>query len=123
MYKKVIDLLIGMGNVEKEKLAVELAKHHPSIFIKLVDGKGKEEEEVMLDNDIVFIINALNASRQVAAIKGIRDYFGHSLDEALEIVKVYVGDKDIFLSHAQTATLNKLNAVAKVLKGNGITID
>ncbi len=116
MYKKAIDLLIGMGNVEKEKLAVELAKHHPSLFIKLVEGKGKEEEE-MLDNNVITIINALNASRQVAAIKGIRDYFGHSLDAALEIVKVYVGDKEMFLSHAQTATLNKLKRVAKALKG------
>ena len=116
MYKKAIDLLIGMGNVEKEKLAVELAKHHPSIFIKLVEGKGKEEE-VMIDNDIVFIINALNAGALGAAVKGIQDYFGHSLNESLEIVKVSDGDNDIFLSHAQTATLNKLNAVAKVLKG------
>lgn len=115
MYKKAIDLLIGMGNVEKEKLAVELAKHHPSIFIKLVEGKGKEEE-VMLDNNIVFIISALNTYRRVDAIKGVRDYFGHDINESLEIVKVYDGDKDIFLSHAQTATLNKLNAVAKVLK-------
>lgn len=116
MYKKAIDLLIGMGNVEKEKLAVELAKHHPSIFIKLVEGKGKEEE-VMLDNNIVFIINAINTGRRVDAIKSIRDYWGHSLKEAHEIVNVYAGDKDIFLSHAQTATLNKLNRVAKVLKG------
>ena len=116
MYKKAIDLLIGMGNVEKEKLAVELAKHHPSIFIKLVEGKGKEEE-VMIDNNIVFIINALNAGSRVDAIKGIRDYFGHGPNESLEIVKVYDGDKDIFLSHAQTATLNELNRVAKVLKG------
>ena len=116
MYKKAIDLLIGMGNVEKEKLAVELAKHHPSIFIKLVEGKGKEEE-VMLDSNIVFIISAFNTGRRVDAIKGIRDYFGHGLEEALEIVKVYVGDKDIFLSHAQTATLNELNRVAKMLKG------
>ena len=115
MYKKAIDLLIGMGNVEKEKLAVELAKHHPSIFIKLVEGKGKEEE-VRLDNNIVFIINALDAGRRVDAVKGIRYYFGHGLKESHEIVKVYDGDKDIFLSHAQTATLNKLNAVAKVLK-------
>ena len=116
MYKKAIDLLIGMGNVEKEKLAVELAKHHPSIFIKLVEGKGKEEE-VMLDNDIAFIINALDAGALGAAVKGIRDYFGHGLNETLNIVKVYNGDKDIFLGHAQTATLNKLNRVAKVLKG------
>ena len=116
MYKKAIDLLIGMGNVEKEKLAVELAKHHPSIFIKLVEGKGKEEE-VMLDNDIVFIIAAINDGRRVDAVKGIRDYFGHGLSEALEIVKVYAGDKDIFLSPAKTSTLNKLNRVAKVLKG------
>ena len=116
MYKKAIDLLIGMGNVEKEKLAVELAKHHPSIFIKLVEGKGKEEE-VMLDNNIVFIISALNTGRRVDAIKGIRDYFGHGINESLEIVKVYDGDKDIFLSPAQTATLNNLNHVAKVLKG------
>lgn len=122
MYKKVIDLLIGMNDVEKEKLAVELAKHHPSIFIKLVEGKGKEEE-VMLDNDIAFIINALDAGALGAAVKGIRDYFGHGLNETLNIVKVYNGDKDIFLGHAQTATLNKLNRVAKVLKGNGITID
>ena len=116
MYKKAIDLLIGMGNVEKEKLAVELAKHHPSIFIKLVEGKGKEEE-VMLDNNIVFIISALNTYHRADAVKGIREYFGHDLDESLEIVKVYDGDKDIFLNHAQTATLNKLNRVAKVLKG------
>ena len=116
MYKKAIDLLIGMGNVEKEKLAVELAKHHPSIFIKLVEGKGKEEE-VMLDNDIVFIINALNAGRRVDAAKGIQEYWGHDFHDSLDIVKVYDGDKDILLSPAQTATLNKLNSVAKVLKG------
>ena len=116
MYKKAIDLLIGMGNVEKEKLAVELAKHHPSIFIKLVEGKGKEEE-VMLDNNIVFIISALDTDRRQDAVKGIRDYFGHGPHESLEIVKVYDGYKGIFLSPAQTATLNKLNRVAKVLKG------
>ena len=115
MYKKAIDLLIGMGNVEKEKLAVELAKHHPSIFIKLVEGKGKEEE-VMLDNNIVFIISALNTGRRVDAIKGVRDYLGHSISESLDIVKAYDGDKDIFLSPSQTATLNNLNRVAKVLK-------
>lgn len=116
MYKKAIDLLIGMGNVEKEKLAVELAKHHPSIFIKLVEGKGKEEE-VMLDNDIVFIINALNAGRRVDAAKGIQEYWGHDFHDSLDIVKVYDGYKDILLSPAQTATLNRLNRVAKVLKG------
>ncbi len=116
MYKKAIDLLIGMGNVEKEKLAVELAKHHPSIFIKLVEGKGKEEE-VLLDNDIVFIINALNAGRRVDAAKGIQEYWGHDFHDSLDIVKVYDGYKDILLSPAQTATLNKLNRVAKVLKG------
>ena len=116
MYKKAIDLLIGMGNVEKEKLAVELAKHHPSIFIKLVEGKGKEEE-VMLDNNIVFIISAFNTGRRVDAVKGIRDYFGHGTNESIEIVKVYDGDKDIFLSPVQTATLNNLNRVAKMLKG------
>ncbi len=117
MYKKAIDLLIGMGNVEKEKLAVELAKHHPSIFIKLVDGKWKEEEEVMLDNDIVFIINTLNAGRRVDAAKGIQEYWGHAFHDSLDIVKVYDGYKDILLSPAQTATLNKLKSVAKVLKG------
>ena len=116
MYKKAIDLLIGMGNVEKEKLAVELAKHHPSIFIKLVEGKGKEEG-VMLDNDIVFIINALNAGRRVDAAKGIREYWGHDFHDSLDIVKVHDGYKDILLSLAQTETLNKLNRVAKVLKG------
>lgn len=116
MYKKAIDLLIGMGNVEKEKLAVELAKHHPSIFIKLVEGKGKEEE-VMLDNNIVFIINALDAGRRWDAVKGIREYWGHDPEESYDITMVYHGYKDIFLSPAQTATLNKLNRVAKVLKG------
>lgn len=122
MYKKVIDLLIGMNDVEKAKLIVELAKQHPSVFIKLAEGKGKEEE-VMLDNDIAFIINALDAGALGAAVKGIRDYFGYGLNEALAIVKVYDGDKDIFLNHAQTATLNKLKRVAKVLIGNGITTD
>lgn len=116
MYKKAIDLLIGMGNVEKEKLAVELVKHHPSIFIKLVEGKGKEEG-VRPDSNIVSIINDLDAGLRVDAVRGIRYYFGHGLKESLEIVKGYDGDKDIFLSHAQTATLNKLNRVAKVLKG------
>ena len=114
-YKKAIDLLVGMNENEKAKLAVELAKHHPSIFIKLVEGKGKEEE-VRLDNNIVFIINAINAGRRLDAVKGIRDYFGHGLNESLQIVKVYDGDKAILLSAAHTDTLNKLNRVAKVLK-------
>lgn len=115
MYKKAIDLLIGMGNVEKEKLAVELAKHHPSIFIKLVEGKGKEEE-VMLDNNIVFIINALKDSRRVDAAKGIREYFGHDFHDSLDIARVYDGDKDILLSPAQTTTLNYLKDASKILK-------
>ena len=116
MYKKAIDLLIGMGNVEKEKLAVELAKHHPSIFIKLVEGKGKEEEE-MLDNNIVFIINALDAGLRWDAVKGIREYWGHDPKESYDITLVYHGYEDIFLNPAQTATLNKLNRVAKALEG------
>ena len=70
----------------------------------------------MIDNNIVFIISALNTDRRVDAIKGIRDYFGHSFDGSVEIINVYDGDKDIFLSPAQTATLNNLNRVAKVLK-------
>ena len=102
--------------LKKEKLAVELAKHHPSIFIKMCEEEGKEEE-VMLDSNIVFIIRALDAGRRVDAIKGIREYFEHGFHESLEIVKVYVGEMDIILSPAQAATLNKLNRVAKVLKG------
>lgn len=117
MYKKAIDLLIGMGNVEKEKLAVELAKHHPSIFIKLVEGKGKEEEEVMFDNDVVFIINALNAGRRWDAVERIREYWGHDPEESYDITMVYHGYKDISLNPDQTASLNKLNRVAKMLKG------
>lgn len=116
MYKKAIDLLIGMGNVEKEKLNSELTKHHPSIFIKLVEGKGKEEE-VMLDSNIVSIIKALDAGLRVYAVKGIREYWGHDLKGSLDIVKVYYGYKGIPLSPAQTTTLNKLNSVAKALKG------
>lgn len=83
MYKKAIDLLIGMGYVEKEKLAVELAKHHPSIFIKLVEGNGKEEE-VMLDNNSVFILNTLNAGRRVDAAKCIRKYWGYRFHDMLQ---------------------------------------
>ena len=71
----------------------------------------------MFDNNIVFIISALNTYRRVDAIKGIRDYFRHDINESLEIVKVYDGDKDIFLSPDQTNTLNKLNRVAKALEG------
>lgn len=36
MYKKDI-VLLRLNEEEKAKLAVELAKHHPSIFIKLVE--------------------------------------------------------------------------------------
>ena len=114
-YKKAIALLVEMNENEKAKLAVELAKHHPSIFVKLVESKRKEEE-VMLDINIVFIISALNTDRRVDAIKGIRYHLGHDLSETLDIVRVYDGDKDIFLSPAQTATLNNLKRVAKVLK-------
>ena len=116
MYKEVIDKLLSMGSVEKERVAINLAKHHPNIFLKMCEEEGKEEE-VMLDNDIVFIINALNAGRRVDAAKGVREYWGHDFHDSLDIVKVYDGDKDIILSPAQTATLNKLNRVAKVLKG------
>ena len=113
MYKKAIDLLIGMNEYEKAKLAVELAKQHPSIFVKLVEGK---KEKVMIDNNIVLILDDLKEGRRVDAVKGIRDYWGYGLKESLDIVKVYEGEKGIFLSHAQTTTLNNLNRVAKVLK-------
>lgn len=116
MYKKVIDKLLSIGGVEKERVAINLAKHHPSIFLKMCEEERKEEE-VMLDNNIVFIINALIDGRRVEAVRGIRDYFGHGLLEAFEIVKVYEGDKGSLLSHDQTATLNELNRAAKVLKG------
>ena len=114
MYKKVIDLLIGMGNVEKEKLAVELAKHHPSIFIKLVEGKGKEEE-VMLDNDIVFIINALNAGRRIEGIRGVMSYFQYGLKEAYDVERAFRGE-DVFLSSLQKLAVEKLTNTNKVLK-------
>ena len=114
MYKKAIDLLMGMNFDAKEKLDGELAKHHPSVFVKLVGGKKKEE--VMLDNKLIFIIKALNADRRVDSVKGIREYYGYCIKECLDLVKVYNGEDDIFLSSAQTATLNELRTASKMLK-------
>lgn len=116
MYKEVIEKLLSMSGVEKERVAINLAKRHPSIFLKMCEEEVKKEG-VMLDNNIVFILNTLNAGHRVDAAKGIREYWGYDLNESLDIAKVYDGDKNILLSPAQTATLNKLKHVAKVLKG------
>lgn len=61
MYKEVIDKLLSMGGVEKERVAINLAKHHPSIFLKMCEEEVKKEP---LDNNIVFIINAINDGRR-----------------------------------------------------------
>ena len=81
MYKKAIDLLVGMSNVEKEKLAVELAKHHPAIFVKL--ALGEEKEEVMIEGELVSVLDHLKGGRRL-------------------------GEMDVFLSSSQKRAVKSL---------------
>ena len=113
MYKKAIDLLIGMGNVEKEKLAVELAKHHPSIFIKL--ALGEEKKEAKLDEELASILGHLAAGRRLEGIRGVSSYFQYGLKEAFEVEKAFRGE-DVFLSSSQKLAVEKLSNANKMLK-------
>lgn len=112
MYKKVIDILVGMDSVEKEKLAVELAKHHPSIFIKL--SLGEEKKEVMIDEELVAICDHLKEGRRLEGIRGVKEYFQLGLKEAYDVEKAFRGE-DVFLSSAQKRAVEKLTNANKSL--------
>ena len=113
MYKKAIDLLIGMGNVEKKKLAVELAKHHPSIFVKLALGEEKKEDK--LDEELVSVLDHLKEGRRLEGIRGVKSYFQFGLRDAYNVEKAFRGE-DVFLSSSQKRAVKKLTNANKMLK-------
>ena len=115
MYKKAIDLLVGMNEEEKAKLAVELAKHHPSIFVKLALGEEKKEDK--LDEELVSILGHLKKGRLLEGIRGVKEYFQYGLKEAYDVVKAFKGE-DVFLSSSQKLAVEKLTNANKMYLAN-----
>ncbi len=107
MYKKVIDLLIGMGGVEKERVAINLAKHHPSIFLKMCEEEVKKES---LDNNCVAIVNDIMAGRIVEGIKHIHLHWGFDLKASKDIADAFRGRGGfgLVLSERQEDVLQQL---------------
>ena len=112
MYKKAIDLLLSMNKCEKAELAVELAKHHPSIFIKLALGEEKKEDK--LDEELISILEHINAGRRVEGIHSMKAYFQFGLKEAYDVEKALRGEV-AFLSESQKSAVKKLKDASKML--------
>ena len=113
MYKKAIDLLTNMDGNEKALLAVELAKQHPSIFVKLALGEGKREDKI--DEKIVSILGHFKEGRRVEGIRGVMSYFQYGPKEAYDVEKALRGE-DVFLSSSQKLAVEKISNANQMLK-------
>jgi hypothetical protein len=79
-YKEVIDILMSPGEFDYKRIAINLAKEHPEIFLQMVQRSappvpGWHQE----------IISLLKTERKVDAIKLLRVETGFGLKEAKDV--------------------------------------
>lgn len=98
IYSKVIDLLLS-GELDYKKIAIELAKREPAIFLEILTPT----RERMLPNKTSQTIAAYIKSNQlISAIKELRNVKGLDLKTAKDIIYV-AADRDgvFFLGHEE----------------------
>lgn len=79
-YKKAIDILAA-GSFDANKIAVELAKVNPELFVQIASGKSTAEEM------LAFAIerHKANGDMFIQTIKDLRTQYGLGLKEAKDI--------------------------------------
>lgn len=89
-YKTAIDILTTNA-FDAKKIAIELAKSHPAIFVRLVGLTPVQPVPTLVNEWHLDVIRKLYRREKVAAIKQIREHTGCSLKEAKDIAD-YAGN-------------------------------
>lgn len=79
-HTQAIELLTGPTELNYKQIAIELAKHHPTIFVKLAAGPSFHAEKWRYE-----VHDAMCGGRKVEAIKCLRAATGLGLKEAKDI--------------------------------------
>ena len=113
-YAEVIDLL-NSGNVDYRRIAIELAKTSPSLFLRLHNGKAvKKLLTTQAYTDIrnaicgEALVNAIKALR--VATQSVRSPHGLGLKEARDIIMVAAGRENLYLAPELQAYVNEIKA-------------
>lgn len=105
VYAEVIDL-INAGNVDYRRIAIELAKMKPSLFLQLASGKKQEPKKkgLVSENALILICQSIKSGDCIQAIKTLRintataeDPNGLSLKAAKDIIMVAAGKEQLVL--------------------------
>ena len=83
-YQDAIDLLIA-GNLNYEKIVVELVKKNPKLFLSIVTPQREMFAILAKDAWMGDVRNFLSNGQKVEGIKLIRERLGHGLKEAKDI--------------------------------------
>lgn len=79
-YIQAIDLLTGPVELNYKQIVIELAKRHPTIFVKLAAGPGFKAEKWMYA-----VYDCMMGNRKDEAVKTLRAATGMGLTEAKDI--------------------------------------
>lgn len=115
-----VDVIEALANdrIDYQRIVVELAKHNPSLFLRLHRGETKLIKKLLTEQALSEIRNALTTQGlgKVYAIKTLRlatvttkNPHGLGLKEAHDIIKVVAGE-NLYLT-------NDLQAYVKAIKG------
>lgn len=86
-FKTAIDILMS-NKFDARTIAIELAKQHPSIFVKLATGQPTQtrgELPEIMEGWYFDAARMILRGERVAAIKAIRENTGYGLKEAKDI--------------------------------------
>jgi hypothetical protein len=95
-----VDVIEALANdrIDYQRIVVELAKHNPSLFLRLHKGESKPAKKLLSAKALAEIRNAINAEQRVTAIKALRiatqktnTPHGLGLKEARDIIMVAAG--------------------------------
>ncbi len=108
IYSKVIDLLLS-GELDYKKIAIELAKREPAIFLeiltptreRMLPNKTSQTKRMLPNKTSQTIAAYIKSNQLISAIKELRNVKGLDLKTAKDIIYVAADRDDVFLGHEE----------------------
>ena len=104
VYAEVIEALAN-DRIDYQRISVELAKHNPSLFLRLHRGETKPTKNLLSEKALSEIRNAIHNDQRITAIKALRNAtqktnspHGLELKEARDIIMVAAGIESIHMA-------------------------
>lgn len=109
IYSKVIDLLLS-GELDYKKIAIELAKREPEIFLKI---SGVLVEQILSGDTVRLIASFIKSDQLISAIKELRNAKSLDLKTAKDIIYVAADREDVFLSSEHTKMCEEIKTALR----------